>query len=364
MSHKPVLMGVAEGLTLVCIATFATSFLSAWSSAIDRATTALWMLPLTNGCCGIIILYLLLYVLNHTSGDLCLACEELLGTLAARLIIIYYISVSFLDAGLLLRQFAENTLITALPEFPFELIIGWYALIIVIITYIGIESIARAGYMILLVIILSMLTVLVMLSSQYQWLYLAPWNGPGFAKVILTGIQSTGAIIGIIIPAILATSFQNIQTIKKAVLYGLGISSLIKSLTQAAFIATFGTEVAREKVLPFYELARLVYINRYIQRIESLIILAWVITGILNIAIAFYIGLYLLGRLFNLSDIRPFIIPIFLIITELAMLPNEITAVIFLHSKAHFLFYNIGALVIPTVLFFAAMLRTRRQKAC
>jgi hypothetical protein len=111
-------------------------------------------------------------------------------------------------------------------------------------------------------------------------------------------------------------------------------------------------------------MARLVYINRYIQRIEALIILLWAIMGILNIAIEVYIGLYLLGRLFNLPTIRPLIFPVVIIIAQLAMLPGEITSVFLFESKAHLIFYNIGILIIPLTLFGVAIFRAWRQKAC
>lgn len=364
MSSQLSRMGLAEGLAIVFITTFASVFLSGWSIVIDRATTASWMIPLIHSLGGVFSLSLLLYVLKNTSGDLYSACEQLLGVVVTRLIAAYYIGIYFLDAGLLLRQFAENTLLTALPSLDFEIAVAWYTLVVTIILYVGIEAVARAGYIVLPMVLLAEVTVLALLTPQYEFLYLTPWNGPGLGKVLAMGMQSTGVNIGIIIPAILATSFQNARTVKNSVLYGLGISTFFKALTLAAYLAAFGTGSGREKVLPFYELARLVYINRFIQRIEALVILIWAIMGILSIAIDIYIGLYLLSRLFNLPVLRPLIIPALLVIAQLAMLPGEITGVITFHVRAETTFYNIGTILIPLVLFCAALLRARRQKIC
>lgn len=354
-------IGLSEGLAIVFVTTFAPIFLSTWSIAIDRATTAAWMLPIINWMAGVFTLFLLLYVMKITSGDLYSACEQLLGTSATRLISIFYISSFFLEAGLLLRQFAENTLLSALPYLNFEIAIGWYTIVVALILYIGIEAVARASYLVLPMILFAIVAVLALLTPQYEFLYLTPWNGPGFDKVLGMGMQSTGANLGIIIPAILATSFQNARTLKNAVLYGLGLSAFVKSLTLAAYLAAFGTGSGREKVLPFFELARLVYINRFIQRIEALVILLWAVMGILGIAINIYIGLYLLGRLFNLPALRPLIIPTLLVIAQLAMLPSEITGVITFHFRVQTGFYNIGTVIIPLILFGAALLRARRQ---
>ncbi|MCE5286973.1 MAG: spore germination protein [Pelosinus sp.] len=362
MKAQPGNMGIAEGMSLVFITTSSTIFLAAWSLAIDRTTTASWMMPLINTCTGLLTLCLLLYVLSVTSTDLYDACQLLVGTTATRLIVLYYIGIYFLDATLLLRQFAENTLLTALPELPFEIAIGWYTIIAVILSYIGIEATLRAGYIIMPLIILASFTVLTMLLPQYEILYLAPWRGPGLDKVLASGVMSSGINIGILIPAFLASSFQNTKTVKYSVLYALGLSCLVKTATLAAFIAAFGTGSAREKVLPFYELSRLVYINRYIQRIESLVIIVWAVAGILNITVLVYAGIYLLARLFNLPTLKPLILPVLLLISALAMIPEEITSVITLHTKLHFGLYNIGTMLIPFALFVMALIHAFKQK--
>jgi len=364
VSRQPGRMGLGEGVAIVFITTFAPVFLSAWTIALDRAATALWMLPVINCLGGFAALFLLLYALNCTGGDLYSACQELVGVVPARLIAASYVVLFFLDAALLLRQFAENTLLTALPYLPFEIGVGWFAAAAAAVVYVGIEPVARAGYLALPMVIFAGFAVLALLGAQYQPLYLAPWQGPGLAKVLIAGVQGFGVNLGVIIPPILAVSFQNARTIRSAVLYGLGLSAFIKSVTMAAYIAAFGVETAREKVLPFYELARLVYVNRFIQRIEALAILLWAVMGILGIAIEVYAGLYLLGRLFRLPTVRPLIVPALLTISVLGMLPGEITGVIAFHFKMQTTVYIVGTSVIPLVLFCAAALRARRRKTC
>ena len=364
MSFQPGRMGTAEGIALVFITTFTTIFLSGWSLVLDVATTATWMLPLISWAAGILILYLQLYILRHTSGDLYSACQELLGNKAAGLIAVYFIAIFSLDAALLVRQFAESILLTALPELPCDLAVAWNLLVVAIILYSGIEAVARASYMILPMALLAVFTVLALLVPQYEFLYLTPWNGPGLKEVAFAGIRALGVNLGIIIPVILARSFQNSQTVHNAVLYGFSLSSLFKSVALAAYIAAFGTGAGREKILPFYEMARLVYINRYIQRIEALIILLWGIMGILNIAIELYIVLYLLSRLFQLQELKPLIIPVAVIIGQAAMLPAEITGVIMLQNHAHFTVYTVGIISVPLMLAAAVLIKSRSKKTC
>ena len=364
MSYQPGSLGLAGGIAIVFVTSFSTFFLSAWSVYLDKSTTANWLVPLVVLIGGILALFFLLYALKYTSGDLFSACSQLLGKTAARVIAVYYIATFFLDAGLLLRQYSENTLLTALPMADFPITIGWYSLIVAIILFLGIEAISRASSLFLPVVTAGITLVLLLLLPQYEFLYLAPWNGPGLQIVALSGIKAWGFNLAVIIPFILATSFKKTRTIRSAVIYGLGISVLFRALAVAAFVATFGQGSGREKVLPFFEMARLVYINRFIQRIESLFILLWVILGVLGIAIEIYAGLYLLGRLFNLPALRPLIMPAVLIIAQLAMLPPEITGVLKFHVMLQSSYYNIGTVLIPFVLFLAALLKARGKASC
>lgn len=364
MSYQPGKMGLAEGLALVFIPTFASVFLSLGPINLDMAATAAWMTPFVHFVPSVAVLYALLYVLKNTTGDFYAACQELLSTTITRLVILYYIGVFFLDAGLLIRQFAEDTLLTALPQVDFELITVLYVFMVVFLIYLGIEALARTTYIVIPFIGFGIILVVGLLFPQYHWLYLAPWNGRGLDKVLLAGIKVSGVDLAIIIPVILAGSFQNRRTIKGAVLYGLGLSASLKALTIAAGIAAFGVPAGQETVLPFYQMARLIYINRFVQHLEALSIILWSIVGMLTIALEIYVGLYLLGRLFNLPTFRPLIIPVVLILAELSMLPDDLVSVITFYAWAEYSIYSAGWALIPAVLFLAASYRVWRRRAC
>ena len=108
----------------------------------------------------------------------------------------------------------------------------------------------------------------------------------------------------------------------------------------------------------------MVYVNRFIQRIEAFYIVLWSILGIIAITIDLYIALYLLCRLFKLSFLHPFLFPVAVIAAELAITPPYTTDVINFYTKMFSSYYDIGTIVIPLVLFAAAVYKARRQKVC
>ena len=364
MSYQPGRMGLAEGIALVFTATMSPVFLSLFSFTAIHVATSAWMVPAIACFEFFVILYALLYVLKTTDGDLFSACQQLVGTVATRLIALYYICLYLLDAGLLLRQYAENTLLTALPQIDFELVIAWYLLVIILILHFGIETISRGCSVLMPFVIFGLLVVMGLAIPRYNMLYLTPWNGTGLDQTLLWGLQTCGVNLGALLPVILAASFQNARTVRNAVACGLGLSTAIRVLSYAAYTAAFDIPAGREKVLPFFELARLVYINRFFQRIEAFFIVLWSVMGMLNIAIDLYAGLYLLCRLFNLPALRPLIAPAAVIIAQLAMLPGEVITVITLYARLAAGFYNLGTVLIPLILFATALYRSRRRKPC
>ncbi|MGL5514282.1 MAG: GerAB/ArcD/ProY family transporter, partial [Sporomusa sp.] len=295
-------------------------------------------------------------------GDLYVVTRELIGKWGAWAVSLVLIMMFLSDAAVLLRLFAENTLLTALPFMTLETAIAWYVFNAVILCYLGIECIARTSYFLLPLGTASLFLVLVGLIPFYDLNLLGPWQGRGFSQALITGVTLSSIDYGVILLFVLGPAFQNLRTIKLAALFGLGGSSLLKALLTFAFTIVFGVKIALEKNLPFFEMVRTIYINRYIQRLDALFIVVWVIAGVISIAINFYMAGYLIARMFNLSSSRPFIVSLSLLAVGAAILPNEIMAVIMLDEKRHSTLHVAGLYGIPLLLFGATIVKGRRKK--
>ena len=141
---------------------------------------------------------------------------------------------------------------------------------------------------------------------------------------VQSGIHGVGFNVGVLSLVFLSSAFQNAKTIKSAAIYALGGSIVLRIVYMLVYTMVFGVAIGGEKTMPFFELARLVYVNQYIQRIEALFIVVWVVFGLMAIAGSMYIGLYLIVVLLKLPALRP-IVPLgAMIVANLAMLPPNI----------------------------------------
>ncbi len=363
MSYQTGQMGIAEGIGLIFVITFAKVFLSLPAQSTDVGAGLAWLSSIISGMPVLGAALLLNYVYKWFPGDLYSISTQLLGRWGARLIALAYSGIFLSNAALLMRQFAENTLLTALPNAEFSFVILIYGAAAGILVYFGIEAIARSSYLLLPFIIGSMAAILLLLSPMYNVYHLTPWQGNGLGVVLKAGLLTAGVNIGALVPMILAISFQNFRTLNLCALFGLGSSLLIKGLFFVVYLMVFGVAFAQEKTLPFFEAARLVYLSRYLQRIEAIFILLWVIVGIISIAISIYIGLYLIVRLLDLPTMYPLIPVLLMILVELAMIPDDIIIAIDLDQQLLTSYYNAGIYFIPLLLFAAACIRKRKTPA-
>lgn len=361
MSYHSGKLGVAEGIALVFILTFPRFFLSSPATILESTAGLAWLATFLHGLPALAMLFVFLYIFQHFPGDLFSVSRQLVGSVGTWIISLYYLAVFFINYILILRQFAENTLLAALPFVDFNVVIASYAGVAALIVYVGVEAMTRATSVLLPLGTLLLLLVLAMLIPFYNIYNLAPWQGTGISKVLLVAVTRAGLDIGVIAFAILAPAFQSLKTIRTAALFGLGLSSLLRSLSVLIYTLVFGVAVGKEKVLPFFEMARLVYLSRYVQRIEALFIIIWVVAGTLNLAASLYVGLYILTRLLNLPSMRPLILIVTIALAELSMLPPDIVTVIGLDGKA-ISFFAIGIYVIPLILLVAAIIRSRQKE--
>jgi len=360
VSYQSGQLGNTEAIALVFTMCFITAFLTLPTEAIETSRELGWCSIIVSGLSTMAMLFLLIYVFERIPGDIYFVATHLLGKSVATLICIYYIVLFFSFAIIWIREFSENTLTTALPAINFQLAVGWYALAAALIIYFGIEAIARATYVILPFVVFGMVLVMALLEPLYKPNYLLPWQGAGLANALIKGGILVGANAGSLLIAVIAKSFQNTRVLKVAALFGLGGSMLLKSVSVLVFTMVFGTSVALERALPFFEMARLVSLNRYIQRIESVFIILWVMAGIFGIAISIYIGLYLFTRLVNLPTMKPLIPIVTLLLAQLAMIPPDINSVLALEGILVRSYCLIGIYAIPLLLFTVALFKEKR----
>jgi len=359
--YNPPKMGIMSGVSLVFIGTTPRLFLATFTEQLSINGQAAWLGIVMNSLSSLIMMLTLLFLINKLDGDFFSVCNKLVGKRVSWIIKLFYSLLFLINAALLLREYVESTKISALHDANYLLITLVYGFTVMIVAYLGIEAIARAGCFVLPFILFGSILVVILLYPFYQIYHLLPFLGNGFKPLLISGFRGAGYNLLAVLIVILAPSYQNVRTMKACFLWGLGGSAALKLLYALVFLITFGVEVGMEKILPFFEMARLVFINHYLQRIEAPLIIIWVMFGLLAIALSLYIAVYLAAHILNLTKLRP-LIPLLSVLTiTISMLPENFDQV----TKYEGLLLNaetIGIYLIPLVLLAAYLVKGKDKK--
>ena len=356
-------LGIADGIALVFVIVMPRVFLSTISNLLEQDAQILWLSMVIYSAIPLGAVLMMIYVHNRVEGNIFMVCQQLIGKIGAWLVVLTYIVMFISNSALILRLYAEYTLQTALPRVEFQLAIVWYAVSAGIICYLGIEALTRTSSIVMPFSIGGLVIVLLLLMPFYIGYNLTPWQGNGIMQAVHTGIRGAGYNVGVLSLILLTPAFQNTRTIKKAAFYVISYTAILRICFILVYILVFGVAVGAEKTMPLFELARLVYLNQYIQRIEALFIIVWVMIGLLAIAGSLYIGLYLIAVLLKLPALRP-IVPLgVIIVANLAMMPPDIGYTLQVDQHLIVLF-DIGIYAFPATLFAMTLWKKRRKRLC
>ena len=363
MNYQGGNMGIAAGTALVFAMTIPRMFLTSLASRLVDDAQIAWLSVALSAGTSMIMIGVLLYILSQAGGDLIDGVRRLLGNIAAWLVVMLYIAIFGANTVLLLREFSENTLLTALPLSEFSIVIVWYAVWTAVFIYFGIEVVGRVAYMVLPFLVASMLLIVILLIPFCNIYQMVPWQGNGLEVAMYHGLTMAGINAGAVILAIYTREFQNVKTTVQSLVFGLGGSMLIKVVYTQSYLMVFGVSVGQEKILPFFEMARLVYLNRFLQRIEALLIALWVMVSVLAIAISLYTVVYLIARILELPSARPIIPLVAAIVVNIAMLPPDIVTVIG-YEKMYVYIGSVGVYAVPGMLCLAFWIKRKGVKQC
>ena len=269
MSYGIGKISVSEGMALITMLLIPNIYLTEPSLVIGFVGNSAWLLKFCSGLFIVGILLSLLkiyqsYIEKFHGGrmiDFYRFVREILGRGGAMLFFVLWAILFEVSTILTLREFTDHTLITALKISNLKLVLLIFAVAIFFIMRSGLEVILRGAYIFFLLRVVTLGVLFALLFSSYAPEQLLPWQGYGIGSLAKHSILDidTGATAMAIF--FIAPHLQNINTLKKSILYGIAYATFFKMVLIAMMIMVFGIIVAPERVMLFYELVRCVNLS-------------------------------------------------------------------------------------------------------
>lgn len=184
-------------------------------------------------------------------------------------------------------------------------------------------AVLRAGYLVGMGAVLSIVCLLVLAMPFWEADQLFPWQGFGYDALwaqagAQIGTWCVGSVILLLLPRMKG------ETAGRRSLLGAGAVALsVKGAFLLTALGVFGAVVGGERSFLLYEMAKLVHFSQYIRRVEAVMVIVWVMVVFLAMVILVRAILILAGDLLKVADTRPLIAPIVLAVVMGSALAGE-----------------------------------------
>lgn len=318
--------GFSEALSIVIIFLGSKVFLG-YPRYIARAgLTAGWLVVLVSFFVALGFWLMISGLLARFPGKSLMEINNyLLGPLfglGLNLILLLYAVVA---NSLVLREFSESVILTALPDAPISSLTVLFTLPVLLVAYLGIEAITRSSFISLPFIIFGSFSALVLLYPFWDFNQLLPIFGSGPLKIIQAGFLASSAFTEVLILAIFVHyfSFDN-KTLKKVGIIAIGVTAFSFIFMTAVYLMVIPVPAATELLVPFYQMARSIFLGRFFQRVEAIYTIFWTFSAFMRTTIGLTVTAVIIKETLNLPYYRPVLPAIIMLFLSLSLSPESV----------------------------------------
>jgi spore germination protein KB len=253
--------------------------------------------------------------------------QTILGRwLGSALGIVYLFYFLTLTSGLL-RQAGDFITTEIMPETPIQALIILILFVVVMAVRLGLEVFARMSEVFMPWVFMLFAILTISLLSQIEIRNLQPILVDGIKPVI----KGTYLMLGIpfldfIVMLMVFPYVKEKKKINKTWIIATIIGSIIVLLIMLLNVLVLGANIATTEMYPTYALGKKVSIGNFLERIELVVAVIWMISLFVKACIAFYATCLCLAQLIKLNDKNTITLPLAMITVPLSLIlvPNII----------------------------------------
>lgn len=285
-----------------------------------------WISSLLSIPAGLAVLWLLLQV-HQLYPDLTFVqlCQRILGPWLGTIISIWYLFHLLINSAIYLREVGDfmNTqtyVMTPLPVINLILI-----LVMMWGLYMGLEPIARTAQILFPLCLVFTLFLILCLLPQCDSQQLKPIMDQDIPQVIEGSIFALSYPFGELAFLLMILPYVSKKPgLKKSVLLSGLTASVLLSVLLIVSLMVLGSFVTENSVYTSYTLSKKINIGGFLQRVESMMSTAWIITTFFKTILHFYAFTLGMAQMLRLDNVRTFLGPSFMILFGLIIVsaPN------------------------------------------
>ena len=237
--------------------------------------------------------------------------------------ILYFITI----ASFLLRNFSESLKIIYFPNTHFSAIILIF--VAVILNKFGFKTIIRCNLIIIPLALISLLVIFFSTVDEFTIQRFFPILGFGFNETFVLGATNIFAFAGIVILYFIMPVLNNPNSYKKVSLVSILISSLYLLLSVISLLLVIPMISSAESTLSVYLAAREVQFGDFVQRVDAIFFLIWILSIFSYFSIILSYILYIFKKIFKTQHSKPLVYCFSAIIFTVCLMPNTMSNILY-----------------------------------
>jgi spore germination protein KB len=244
--------------------------------------------------------------------------DQLLGKWAGRLILIFFLGYVVLLSAFLLRVVGGFMTTYIITDTPIEVIQLLLLFVAVVAVRMGIGNIVRASELFFPWVILFILSMMVLLLPQLDVNNMLPIleakpNTLGVAAFYYFSLQEQ-VVLMFMLPYVRKSTKAG-----KAFIVGTLIGSAIICLMTLLSILVLGADMTGGMLYPSYILAKTINVGDFLQRIEAVMAILWLIAVFMKLTVCFYVCCEIVANTLGMKELKPLTFPLGMIVLVLSI---------------------------------------------
>ncbi|UOF92144.1 spore germination protein [Fodinisporobacter ferrooxydans] len=317
-------IGHREAIAVVSLYSVTKIFLSFPEEMVKLGGTASWQIPLLSGIWTAIFVFLIYRLYVRTEGASIFEVAyayggKFFGGLSSLIYTLFFLALG----SLILREFTETVVATVLPGTPVSAVAIPFMLAILYIAYQGSEIFSRVGFIIAPIVFVGIAIIFLLNTNWMNPNYLLPIEGWGMSSVIYNSFFRTSMYGELFILVLLIPSFRKKQEFRKVCFWSLGISIVALTLTILCYLMIFSSEEASRLPFPMFQISRMIYLGRFLQRIESIFIFLWVSSAVIKVGVSLWGATFSFAEGIRVPLYKPLLFPMAILMYTLSFVPKN-----------------------------------------
>ncbi len=290
---------------------------------IERCLNGGWISVIIYGILAIGIFYVTQRLYLKTGKISIISQAEALGGKAFRAVVgVFSIILMMLTIAPMVRAFPEAIKTVLLQNTNMLVIVAVLAVGAGLGAYLGIEALGRVAAIFLPIAAFFILAFFVLLEPYFDTNNLFPFS---FYRVSIGNTSSFSLFSDIFVLNFLLPYIGDTKTVKKSGLLAIAISAATGALIVLAYCLVYPYPASARFIVPLYQLARMVKIGTYFQRLESVFEFVWSISILIYCSLYLFVMCDIFKKSFDLTDLKPLILPVLVVLLRLVFWEESYT---------------------------------------